>query len=275
MLIVDAQIHPWARGEATGHHRKSPITTEILLQEMASAGVDRAILVPPLWDRGGNAYALSAAKAHPDRFAVMGLPPAGGFDPKNGRGRLTEWMNQPGMAGLRFLFNAPDRAAPLLDGALEWIWPLAEDLGLVVAMLAPGRLDRVAGIAERHPRLKLIVDHLGVPRGASGPRAFDHLPELIALSRFANVSVKAVAVCDYAQDVYPFPSVEAPLRRVFDAFGPGRVMWGSDLSRLKHSYRECVTHFTEGLPWLSDDDLRQVMGTNMCRMVGWMPPVAA
>lgn len=269
MLIVDAQVHPWKEGQSSGHHRQTPLTIEVLQQEMAEAGVERVLLVPPLWDPAGNTYALEAARRQPERFAVMGLPFGELSDPQTRRERLLAWKRQPGMVGLRFLLNSPDRAAPLRAGELDWVWPAAEEAGLAVALLIPGGLDAVAAIAERHPGLNLIVDHLAVPRGGRGPGAFQHLPQLLALSRFPNIAVKAAGVGDYATDPYPFRSLDEPLRRIFDAFGPRRLVWASDLSRLKHPYRQCVAHFAEALPWLSAADRALILGGNICRITGW------
>jgi L-fuconolactonase len=81
--------------------------------------------------------------------------------------------------------------------------------------------------------------------------------------------VKAVGVGDYALDPFPFRSLDEPLRHVFDAFGPHRILWGSDLSRLKHPYRECVAHFAQEVAWLSDHDRALIMGLNLCRVTGW------
>jgi L-fuconolactonase len=266
MLIVDSQVHAWKQGESTGHHRRTPITGEVLKTEMASAGVDRVLLVPPLWDPDGNAYSLSLARAEPERFAVMGVLEPGAT---NREERLRRWRDEPGMLAARFLFNSKERVAPLLAGELEALWSIAEASGLVVAMLAPGYLSAVADIARRYPGLRMIVDHLGVPRGARGPAAFDHLPELLALAAYPNVHIKAVGVGDYALDPYPFRSLDTTLHRLFDAFGTERIIWGSDLSRLHHPYRQCVTHFCDTLPWLSRADLELVMGKNLCRLIGW------
>lgn len=266
MRIVDAQVHAWSNGESTGHHRRSPITVEVLKEEMTLAGVDRVVLVPPLWDPDGNAYSLSAAQAEPDRFSVMGLLPQIVDDPA---ACLRGWAATPGMRGMRFLFNTKERLAPLQEGRYAPFWPAAEQAGMVVAMLIPGALPLVDEIATRHPGLRIVVDHLGVPRGATGPGAFDHLPSLLALAKHPNVSVKAVGVGDYALDPYPFRSLEPTLRQVYDAFGPARIIWGSDLTRLHHSYRQCVSHFCETLPWLSGDELELIMGKNLCRLLEW------
>ena len=84
MLIVDAQVHiwgpdtpqrPWPKGRAAPH-RAQPFSRDDLLQEMDAAGVARVVIVPPSWEGDRNDLALAAARLHPDRFAVMGRPPA-------------------------------------------------------------------------------------------------------------------------------------------------------------------------------------------------------
>jgi hypothetical protein len=59
------------------------------------------------------------------------------------------------------------------------------------------------------------------------------------------------------------------LRRVFDAFGPRRTFWGTDLTRLPCTYRQAITLFTEELPWLSAGDQEWVMGRGICDWLGW------
>src|SRR5581483_8570183 len=82
MKIVDAQVHIWRQtvSPPTGKHRKvSQVTAEQMLKEMDEAGVDAALIHPPMsWDPTSQVMALEAAKKYPDRFAVMGS-----FDPKN------------------------------------------------------------------------------------------------------------------------------------------------------------------------------------------------
>jgi hypothetical protein len=56
---------------------------------------------------------------------------------------------------------------------------------------------------------------------------------------------------------------------VFEAFGPRRLFWGTDFSKLPCTYREAVTSFTEEIPWLGDDDRRWVMGRGISDWLGW------
>ncbi len=266
MLVVDAQVHAWRHGQSTGHHRREAIDLAVLEREMAAAGVDRAVLVPPLWDPHGNAYSLELAAAQPHRFAVMGLVDAGRPDAAT---RLLRWRDQPGMKGVRLLLNTPERLEPWRQGLYEPLLPLLEQQRMPTALLVPGRLDIAHDVATRFPDLPLIVDHLGVPRGAVGEAAFKQLPELLRLAALANVHVKAAGVGDYALDPFPFRSLQRPLREVFDAFGAQRVLWASELSRLHHSYAQCVEHMRERLPFLDADQVAAVMGGNVLALLDW------
>ena len=72
MMIVDAQIHLWAKGTPSAHHRQTPYLKEEALAAMDAAGVDRAVIHPVMWDPDSNELAVEAVRAHPDRFAIMG-----------------------------------------------------------------------------------------------------------------------------------------------------------------------------------------------------------
>jgi predicted TIM-barrel fold metal-dependent hydrolase len=50
MMIVDAQIHIWAKGTPSAHHRQEPYSMDQALVGMDVAGVDRAVIHPVMWD---------------------------------------------------------------------------------------------------------------------------------------------------------------------------------------------------------------------------------
>ena len=130
-------------------------------------------------------------------------------------------------------------------------------------------MPAVAKVAQRFPALRLLIDHLGVPLGAKGAEAFTHIAELEALARLSNVAVKATGAPAYASDEYPYRSIHASLRRIFEAFGPRRFFWGTDITKMPCSWRQCVTLFTEELPWLSGADRDVVMGRGLCDWLAW------
>ena len=72
----------------------------------------------------------------------------------------------------------------------------------------------------------------------------------------------------HSTEPYPYRNVHGYLRQVFDAFGPLRMFWGTDLTRLPCTYRQAVTMFTEELAFLSDSDKEWVMGRGDVRLAG-------
>ena len=272
MRIVDAQVHIWSSGTPSGRHRQVPsFTAEELLAEMDAAGVDAAAIHPPVsWDPGSNELAIDAARRWPDRFAVLGQVPLD--RPEESKARLERWRELPGMVGLRYPLVLPEQRTWHADGTMDWLWPEAERLGLSVATMAWRFLPLFRSIAERHPELRLIIDHLGLVRSAQDDAAFADLDELLALAALPNVAVKATGAPGYSTAPYPFRNIHDGLRRIFDAFGPRRFFWGTDITRMPCSYRECVTMFTEELPWLSGRDLELVMGRAVCDWIGWKLP---
>jgi predicted TIM-barrel fold metal-dependent hydrolase len=262
MLIVDAQVHIWGSGVPIGAHRKTSVfSADELLKEMDGGGVDAALIHPPGWDPGSGELALEAARAHPDRLAILGKFP---LDRPESRGLIEGWKRQPGMLGLRFTFLQPHQRTWPTDGTMDWLWPAAERAGIPVALLAGNFLPLVGQIAERHPALKLIVDHLGRPTGTKPEEVWANLPELLALAKFPNVAVKATGAPSYSSDAYPYRDIHGHLRRIHDAFGPERMFWGTDITRMPCSWRQCVTMFTEELPWLSARDKKLIMGRAVC-----------
>jgi L-fuconolactonase len=271
LLVVDSQVHIWDAGSPPPHHRQTPYGAEDLLADMDIAGVSGAVLVPPTWDPGGNLPSLRAAVRYPKHFTVMGLIDVTAADVTD---QLRTWSATPGMTGVRLSFNKPTTRAQLVDGALDPLWAAAADHDVPLMILAPGLLPVIAQLARSYPQLRIIVDHLAIPRGLKGAKAFEHLPELLAIARYPNIAVKAAGIPGYSvNEPFPFASLHEPLRQVFEAFGPNRMFWGTDLSRMTHPYRECVEMFADGLPWLKGQDLASVMGGGLCRWIGWTAPL--
>src|SRR3954471_8248472 len=271
MQVVDAQVHIWSAGPPTTptHRQIEVFSAEDLLKEMDEAGVDAAIIHPPGWDPNASAVAIDAAQRYPDRFAILGNFP---LDRPESRGLVDGWKDQPGMLGLRFTFHAPHQQSWPTDGSLEWLWAAAERADVPIALQAARFLPTVGEIAARHPGLKLIVDHCGGLGGTAhnkGADAFTHIPDLTALARHPNVAVKLTGAPHYSSDPFPFTSIQPYLRQIFDAFGPERCFWGTDITRMQCSYRQCVRLFTESLPWLSGPDLDLVMGDAVSNWLGW------
>jgi predicted TIM-barrel fold metal-dependent hydrolase len=275
MLVVDSQVHVWGANTperpwpARAHaQRDTPVTADEVLGWMDAGGVDRAILVPPSWEGDRNDLALAAARAHPRRFAVMGR-----FDPDapGAREQVAHWREQEGMLGLRFAFHTPVLLQPLLDGRFDWVWGEAERHGVPVMLLIHhANVHLIDAVARAHPRLRLVIDHLGLVNGEKDAHAFRGLDKLLALAQRPNVAVKSSALPCYTDEPYPYPGLHGYIRAAYDAFGARRMFWGTDQTRSPVDYRAGIELFTKHLPWLGEEDLAWIMGRGVCEWIGWI-----
>ena len=273
-MIVDAQVHiwkantpdrPWPPGRTP--QLPEPFTLEKLVPMMDEAGVDRAVIVPPSWEGDRNDYGLEAVARYPGRFAVMGRIPLA--EPKTAA-LLPDWKKQRGMVGIRVSFHPPQWSW-LTNGTANWFWPLAEQYRIPV-MFYGAPMAHLAKIAQRHPQLTLIADHLGVTGDiVQAGKLAEGVGETAALAKFPNVSVKLSSTPFYSSESYPFRDMTVHIRRLFDAFGPQRCYWGTDLTHSLHkaTYRQRVTQFTETLDFLSERDKEWVMGRAIVARLRW------
>jgi predicted TIM-barrel fold metal-dependent hydrolase len=271
MQIVDAQIHTWGSGlpSNASHIQVTHFTPAEAIALMDEGGVDAAVIHPPGWDPGSTEMAFAAVRNYPGRFAIMGSVP---LDRPEARDRIAGWRQQPGMLGLRYGFLADPAKQRLHDGEYEWLFVEAEKAGVPIAALATDSLAVLGRIAERRPGLRLTIDHLGGRGGTTTLKdaaAMTHIPELLALAKLPNVAVKATGAPGYSSEAYPFPAMQTYLRQIYDAFGPHRMFWGTDITKMRCSWHQCVTMFTEELPWLTGHDLDLVMGEALCAWWGW------
>jgi L-fuconolactonase len=273
MLIVDAQVHiwaahtperPWPEYGFGKEHRPVPLSAKQLVADMDEAGVNRTVLVPPSWEGEYNDLAIAAAQDYPGRFAIMGRFEIG--DRAN-EARMAGWKSQPGMLGIRVTFLRKEQQDWLKDGSIDWFWAKAEELDIPVMVLPPGQIPQIDSVAARHPGLRLVIDHLAMSRETADP--FSTVKDVLALARHSNVAVKTTCLPGYTAEPYPFAGIRHHVEAVFDHFGPDRMFWGTDLTRLPCTYRQAVTHFTDELPFLKGRDLERVMGTGICDWLGW------
>lgn len=274
--VVDAQVHvwlpegpdrPWPAGgaeRALAMHRHDAISGSTLLEEMRAGGVDRAVLVPPFFEGYRNDYALACAQDAPDAFRVMARVDLRTGDP----GPVREVLQSPVVAGVRLVF-LPSDAGRVDDPAAEWFWAFAEEEQVPVMLLASGQLDALGDLARSRPGLRLAVDHLGLTGQATDAAIAPEIEQLVGLAGLENVSVKTTAAPCYSTEPYPYPALHPFLRDLYDAFGPQRLFWGSDLSRLRGSYADLVRLFGEDLDFLSAADCEAVMGRSVLNWLDW------
>jgi predicted TIM-barrel fold metal-dependent hydrolase len=243
---------------------------EDLRVRMKEAGVDRAILVPPSFAGAYPEYSLEAARTYPEQFAVMGSIP---LNKPEGSQVLENLMGQLGMLGVRLTFHHEHDESWIRDGTADWFWPVAEKMNIPVMMNAPSIHKDVGEVAERHPNLRLILDHMARLKGMKDDKLGLGLAQTIGLAKHPNVFVKLTSTPSCSSEDYPYRNIHPHLKRLIEAFGPRRCFWGTDLSamlsRSKCTYRQAVTMFTEEMDFLSGEDIEYVMGRGLAECLPW------
>ena len=270
MQIVDAQIHLWATGlpNNKAHIQETSFTAKQAIALMDEAGVHAAIIHPPSWDPKSHELALAAVNDYPNRFAIMGTLP---LNRSISEKEIPSWKNNV-VLGLRYTLLEEPYRSWIADGSLDWLWKIAEEEKIPISMLVTDSLVELQNIAERHPELRLTIDHLGGRGGNTTLKdndAMEHIPNLLKLAKYPNVAVKATGAPGYSGEAYPYPIMQGYLEQIYDAFGPHRTFWGTDITKMPCSWKDCITMFTEEARWLNGNDRALVMGDAICAWWGW------
>jgi predicted TIM-barrel fold metal-dependent hydrolase len=176
------------------------------------------------------------------------------------------------MFGIRHNVNNPTALGWVKDGTGDWFWPAAEKTGIPVMFFAAGQVSTFAPIAARHPGLPLIIDHVGINAVLAKKKAIPAaIDQVVAMAKYQNVSVKLSNLPNASLEPYPFRDLTDHLKRVFDAYGPQRCHWGTDVTNgmAKANWKQRLTHFTEELPFLSESDKDWVLGRSIMQRLKW------
>ena len=274
-MITDAQVHlwepdrperPWPHKPQRAPHRSNGFKAEEMLAEMDAAGVDRAVVIPPHWVGDHNETALEAAAKYPTRFAVVGRL---NFTAPDAQAQLESWLKQPHMVGVRATFHTKPYSDWLEDGSLDWFWKNCERAGIPVVALAPGNARKFLPVLERYSNLKIVIPHMGCTLDSHVPESFASLDDVLSLVRFPHVYVMTSSAPCFSNESFPFRDVAPFIKRLYDVFGPRRLFWGADFTRLPCSYRECLDQFRTSLDFLSAEDKGWILGRALAEALPW------
>ena len=251
MTIVDTHCHG-------GANWFEPV--ELLLYQMNVNSVDKAVLI----QHGGtydNRYLFECAERFKDRFAVVVIVDASDPDAPQ---TLEKWAAF-GAVGVRL---GPTVRSPGQDPLA--IWRKADELGLVVSSLGDVEdfaSDEFTRLVVDLPNLPIVIEHLaGVKQGAQPPYAA--FKRALALSRHPNTYIKVGGLGEISlrppvlQPYFAFDHVPPLIEMARDAFGPRRMMWGSDYPPVsgREGYRNALNGVAEHAAFKSAEDREWVMG---------------
>lgn len=182
----------------------------------------------------------------------------------------------PKLKGLRLLIHdRPDPEFAVSPEHVRGIGWLARHGLTYDLLLKPQHLRPATRLVDLFPNQKFVVDHIAKPDIASGglsPWAED----IRELARRPNVFCKVSGLVTTADWASWTPGQFAPyLDAVLDAFGPSRVMIGSDwpVCTCAASYQRTMQTTIDWAACLSADEQAEFLGGSCARFYGLEPPV--
>lgn len=251
MPIVDTHCH-------TGIHKYEPV--EHLLYHMEQSGVDRAVIIQ-YNGNSDNSYLVECLRCHADRLKGAMI-----VAPNDDGTAIRQWAEQ-GVGGIRL--RADSRAAtadPLAH------WRTAAELNLVVsAFCSPSMLlsPQFLEVVVSFPNLKIVIEHLGGV-GENVEPLYDEFVEVLKLASHPNLTMKLPGFGEFCHLPHPFAEVPPLARMALEAFGPQRLMWGSDYPPVssREGYDNSLTFPREYFSDLSADDRGWIFGDTAVQVWG-------
>jgi L-fuconolactonase len=262
VIIVDSHVH----APAVWYE---PVET--LLFQMERNRVDKALLVPMVGNH--NEYEFECVSTYPGRFAVISQVEMKRPDALD----LIEADARKGAVGIRIGVEDISETNNLP------IWRKSAQLGLNVS--CHGDIDNFAAeefreIVEECSTLKIVLEHLG---GAARTKRFPKpnyplFDKVLRLSRYGNVYVKLPGFGEFFDRPRPmkhpaFDHAPEQIKMVYDAFGPKRIMWGSDFPNCssREGYAQVLHYPLEKIPFLNQEDKEWIFGKTALSV--WNIPV--
>ena len=292
MLRIDAHVHVFAKASPRFPRevdadcpadREEPV--EKLVAAMQAHRIRQAVLV----QIGGaeleqHAYLRHCLQQHRDRFLGIGLIPANAPDPARHMDRLA---GEPGIVGFRlFSVGGPrDPFAPIKveEFATYRIWKHAAEKDYVIWLYSRAAdAHLIPYLLEAFPQVRVVLNHLGICPGAGKSYRDEKGRPRIAtppynpayhttyrLNRYENVVVKLSGQPAFSQEDYPYRDLTRWHQNLFDAYGPGRLMWGTDSpwNLADPGYERLIGVVRELLPDLSASDHAAIMGATARRFL--------
>jgi L-fuconolactonase len=109
----------------------------------------------------------------------------------------------------------------------------------------PARFDEAAAMAEEFPALGIAIDHVGRPSRMAG----EEIERMAALARHSNVCVKISGLITDTPAAWKAAEFAPWVRAALAAFGPERVMYGSDWPSYLPvgTWKEALAAFTQAI----------------------------
>jgi len=233
-MRVDAHQHFWriARGDygwMEANEAVAPIRRDVLPADIEAHlkrwKIDRTVLVQAAPTVFETEYMLGLADAAPFVGKVVGWVD---LEKTDDRRHLERFARHPKFAGVRPMIQ--DIADPdwMHRPDVQWGYDAIVDLDLSFDALGfPLHIDNFQRLFDRYPKMRIVIDHCMKPVIREG-RFDDWAAGMEKIARTTPVFCKLSGLATEAAGGWTEEDLRPYAAHVLSAFGPERVMWGSD-----------------------------------------------
>lgn len=273
VAMIDAHCHfwrlnqndcTWPPPELTAIHRD--FFPDDWQRAANAVGIDAAIAVQSQPSDGDTDWLLELTRDDPRMAGMIGWV---NLAAPGAPGRIAALAEHPKLRGLRpMLQDLPDDdwiLQPIVTPAIEAM--VAHGLCLDV-LVRPRHLPHLLRFAERHPALRVVIDHAAKPDIAGG--VLDPWRARIArLAEFPNVVCKLSGLLTEAGEAWRPDALRPYLDHLLATFGPRRLLWGSDwpVVNLAADYSRWFD-LVDTITGVAGDERAALFGDNAARVYG-------
>ncbi|WP_353827750.1 amidohydrolase family protein [Agromyces sp. SYSU T0242] len=240
-----------------------PIYFDELRHELRAAGVDFTVQVQSADDPDDTELMIESASMHPEVAGIVAYAPI--ERPAECAAAVEAWAGDPLIVGVRTLIHTQPDPDWLLRPDVDEGLSVLEAAGLTfdVVSVLPRHLEHVPVIAERHPDLRLVIDHLSKPPiGLTDREPWWSL--IAAAAEHPNVHAKISGLYSATDDLaaWSTESIEPFVDRAVEVFGFDRLMYGGDwpISILAGGYTKVWNGLRPIFDRLEPHEREQVLG---------------
>jgi predicted TIM-barrel fold metal-dependent hydrolase len=267
---IDAHVHVWtpdtdhyplAAGFTKEEMKPPSFTPEQLFGHCRPSGVGRIVLIQMSFYGLDNSYMLDMMKLHQGTFRGVAVIDWNAPRPDDEMRKLAKlgvrgFRVYPGVWKDGRVEKMPETRDWLAGEGFERMFRTAPETGQsICCLINPADLAALDAMCRRHPESPVVIDHL-CRIGADGVIRDADVQSLCRMARHKSVRVKVSAFYALGQKKPSHDDLAPFIRRVFDAFGPERLMWASDCPFQvdNETYENSIALVRDRLDFLSAGD---------------------
>ncbi|MBL8850723.1 MAG: amidohydrolase [Planctomycetaceae bacterium] len=284
--VIDTHMHAWSGdpqrfpfdnpNSQTPHAvpKGTPGTAELLLEEMDEFGVTQCVIVQVIYHGWDNRYTAYCVKEYPTRFKGHGL-----IDPTDPdvADKLEYWMTEQGLSGMRFSPIYYIGKDDWMNGpAHHRLFQKASELKAIFNyFISTPQLPKLEEMVAKYPGVRIVIDH----EARVDLKVADPLPEfqkLLTLAKYPNVWCKVSELSSISLSMeYPYRDTFPWVRRMYDAFGPDRLLWGTGfpgITRVENSRPDLQQELDlvrKEIDFFTPEDQVKILGVNAQKLWGF------